>query len=476
MKQHKLTVLVFLVGLFALAFVGCSGDTPLITPNPDAAAGENSGNAVAPTPTPLPDNPTIEETLAAGLAYVADGFRLDMPPAESFTPTTPPDLSGLEVEQALASGPWTVAIGPVQPGESGLNYRTIVISNESGNEAMRWWGQVDENGLASKVVFSGMPRPESRKVKGMVGKVVQLPPGSAYERYFENEKGQRFGIASNKDVIKQLLEKIREEDGLIQVWGELRYATDDYNGRRILVRNYDLKETEPETILNRTNEEVNAPSQDTDSGDNFSLGPIAIIYEPKPRSFIHGQVQVSGEVDEPNGDQIVVRVEQGENQALGEVQVTLDPAENGVARFTTVLPFNDPPSMADGRVAVYANDPATGQPMLLGWQEVRLAGDVGDKRVTIVKPEEGAEIRRTVKVAGTAENIPTQSLLVQVEDTAGVVLGKSKAKVGGNGNWATKIQFRRPKTVRPGVIAVYYVNPDDNSLTLLAMTPVKLKR
>jgi hypothetical protein len=249
---------------------------------------------------------------------------------------------------------------------------------------------------------------------------------------------------------------------------------DDYNGCRILVRNYDLKNVEPEEILNRAQNN----SQETDSGsqnNNSSLGAFAIVYQPKPSDVIHGQVQVTGEVDDPAGDQIIVRVEHG-GQTLGETVVTLDAPQNGVSQFSAVVPFTDPPVMDKGRVAIYAPDPATGQPALLGWQEVRLAGNVGDMSVTITQPEADTAIRGKIKVAGTAANIPDNRLLVQVEDTAGVIMGQSWAKVGGNGNWATKVQFRRPKTVRPGVIAVYYVNQSDDSLTFLASIPVKLKR
>jgi len=55
-------------------------------------------------------------------------------------------------------------------------------------------------------------------------------------------------------------------------------------------------------------------------------------------------------------------------------------------------------------------------------------------------------------------------------------MGKSRAKINAKGAWRASIQFRRPKTARQGVIAVYDVNPDDGSLILLAQIPVWLKR
>jgi hypothetical protein len=112
----------------------------------------------------------------------------------------------------------------------------------------------------------------------------------------------------------------------------------------------------------------------------------------------------------------------------------------------------------------------------VGWQEIRLSGDAGDKQATILKPTLGATIRQKVRVVGQATNIPNDFLLVRVEDLAGVVMGKSKAKIDTAGNWQTVVQFRRPRTTRPGVIAVYVVNANDKTKVLLTRIPVKLKR
>jgi len=500
--KHSFSAIVLLI-LITLVLGGCAFELPLTTPEPVmlATAGPAAGTALptvaepqnepalastpaativpAATPEPLPAHPTITETLDAGLAYVQAGFRLDLPSADSFIPTQPPDLNSVEIEQALASGDWLVAISPVGVDEGGQGYRTVIISNDSGKEAMRWWGQVDERGLASTTVFTGMPRPKSTKANGMIGKIVPLPDGSAYPRYFENEKGQRFGVASNKEGISALLENMTEADGRIQVWGEVRYAVNDYNGRRILVRKYDLKDAEPETILARAQKAApeSTPAAATDAPEtDIDLGPIAILYEPKPRAILHGQARASGEVINPTGDQVIVRVEDAAGQTLGETTSPLTPPQDDASQFTAVIPFTDPPSLSNGRIAIYAPDDASGRPLLLGWQEVRFAGDVGNKRVTILQPESGATIRGKIQVAGRAENIPSNSLLVRVEDTAGTVMGKSRAKINAKGAWRASIQFRRPKTARQGVIAVYDVNPDDGSLILLAQIPVWLKR
>jgi len=497
--KRRSSIIIFV--LILLLFSGCSGALPVVTPAPvllataqpvtetvlppgvTPAAQEMTSVTATPRPDsvptvtkrPLSDHPTLAEALAAGLSYVQAGFKLKMPAANSFVPAQPPDLSSVEIEQALASGPWLAAVGPVSLDKNGRGYRIIILSNDRGKETMRWWGQVDEHGIASTTVFTGMPRPKSAKVNGMIGKIALLPAGSAYERYFENKKGQRFGIISNNGAISALLARMAEADGRIQVWGELRYAVDDYNGRRILVRNYDLKDVEPETILARSQ---TSPADQPALSPEADLGPSAIVRQPESQAVIHGQTQVAGEVDNPTGDQVVVRVENSDGQSLGEIIVTTEPPQDGRARFAAVIPFTDPSGLSEGRIAIYAPDPATNtnQPLLLGWQEVRFAGPVGDKRVTILQPESGTAINGAVLVKGQAQNIPSGSLLVRVEDTAGIVMGKARAHIGAVGNWGAKVSFRRPKTARAGVIAVYFVAPEGGVLVLLAMTPVKLKR
>ena len=504
MRHHR-RVAILLISLILL-LSGCTAALPVVTPAPillataepttgamppalsTPATAPATAQAAAPLAMPVatatlaaraisaPEHPTITETLAAGWTYVASGFKVDLPATDSFVPAQPPALSSVEIEQALASGDWLAAISPIAMDENGQGFRTVIISNDSGKETMRWWGQVDEYGTASTIVFTGMPRPKSAKINGATGKIITLPPGSAYERYFENQDGKRFGIASNKDVIRILLENMTEADGQIQVWGELRFAVNDYNGRRILVRNYDLKDVEPETILARAQAANTAQITPSPESDAIDLGPIAIVYHPKPRAIIHGQVHVSGEVDNPASDQVIVRAENTDGQILGEATVTTESPQDDRAQFTADVAFTDPPGLSDGRIAIYAPDPAAGQPLLLGWQEVRFAGDVGDMRVTIAQPESGTAIRGQIQVAGTATNIPSGSLLVRVEDATGVVMGKAKAKLKPNGNWRAAIQFRRPKTARPGVIAVYNVAPNGGVLVLLATQPVKLKR
>ena len=475
---------------------GCALEMPVVTPapvvlatpvptsspplasNPTATPQPTTPPAITPSPT-LPatatpvrfTQPTVEETLRAGLTYLQAGFKLKMPPPEAFTPGEPPtDLEGVRIEQALHAAGWTVVISPIEALSPERGYRTIIFSKDTGRQVMRWWGQVDDQGLASTVVFTGMPRPKSTRVKGITGKVVQLPPGSAYPRYFEDMKGRRYGIATNKEAIRPLLERLTEADGRVQFWGELRYAVNDVNGRRILVRKYNLLDVSPEEVLARTPR--GADRSDGGAEGEIGIAPYAIIDAPLPHTVIHAQVQVRGEVGGLTDNQVILRVELADGRVLGEVTVPLIATGAGSATFSATVPFINPAVLSEGRIAVYA--PAGDEDALLGWTVVRFAGDVGDKRVVIQQPEAGAGIRGQVLVTGRAENISAGPFLVRVEDVAGTVYGKARAKLRADGFWQVQITFRRPKTARSGVIAVYQPTPD--GLILLAQQPVRLKR
>ncbi len=474
----------FVVSLFILLVIsGCTAALPIATPKteqstsppvrattpaPNATPGPTSPTAPAatttPTTIPLPAHPQPAEALSAGLLYVSKGFKLKMPSAKTFQATPTPEMSSVTIEQALASGPWLVVIGQMAVDESGRGYRPIIISNAQRKETQRWWGQVDEAGLASSVVFTGMPRPKSTRIKGMMGTVTALPAGSAYARYFENEQGERFGIASNNETISQLLPLLRPEDGPLQVWGELRYGVNAYWGRRILVRKYDLPQADPQQILARA---AATPTTTDSSESDTDLGPIATLLQPPARAILNASVQILAVVEHPSSQQLVVRAEDAHGQVLGQAPVTLDD-QNQVA---LVLPFTDPPSLSHGRIAIYQAE----DDLLLGWQQVRFAGPVNGQRVSITQPAAQDELCGKTKVMGNASGLLVDTLLVQIEDTAGVIMGKSQVQPGPDGLWQTTIKCRRPKTARPGVVAVYALSPDKQRI-LLAIQPIKLKK
>ncbi len=499
-KRTLLPVVMLLMGFLT----GCTGELPAVTPEPvllqpehpsvqtlqptqPGAEGPNalaltptavSAPTVYPTPTPIfPTHPTVTETLAAGLTYVRAGFKIAMPPAEAFVAADhPSDMEGVEIEATMMAKGWRADVSTIARDGYGLAYRNIILSKDVGGKVMRWWGLVDEHGTASTVVFTGMPRPKSSRVKGVTGRVVLLPEGSAYPRYFEDAKGRRYGLATNNETIQTLLANLREEDGRIQFWGELRYAVNDYYGRRILIRKYNLLDADPEEVLARASAAKQETHASAGEGEDVEVGPWAVIYQPRPHAVIHAQVQISGEIAGLEGDAVVVRVEEKDGGVLGEASASVTSGESGDSRFTATVAFSDPPSMQNGRIAVYALAASSDEWMLLGWTEVILAGDVGNAEVTIVQPEADASVRGQVQVAGQAKGLEGVELLIRVEDMAGVVFGKARAVVANDGSWRARVKCRRPKTVRPGQIVVYRVHPTQGGLILLARTPVTLKR
>ncbi len=447
---------------------------PLPTPSAQVTPAPASFLTPVASPTvPAPAHPTITETLTAALAYVEAGFLLDMPPAEAFAPTTEAAApEGMTVETILTAQGWEALIGPAEIDSPGPSRRLIWLRKEGKKKVLSWLGQVDAQGVASSMAFSGLPRPKSKRVKGLTGWVKPLPPGSAYPRYFEDQKGRRYGLATNKPEIQALLEHLTPEDGAIQVWGELRYAVNDYNGRRILVRKYNLLAADPAQILARAtpSPSATAPSQSQVPGQTVYYASIS---QPRSHDVIHTQVVVTGEVGGGYQGPLRVQVEDAQGQVLGQAQVEGMSDAHGLVHFSAEVPFQNPPALSTGRVAVYL--PGQGPEGLLGWTEVRFAGDVGDMQVRVLQPQADMGIRGKVLVSGQAAQLPTQTLLVRVEDTAGVVMGKAQASVAQDGTWQTVVKCRRPKTARAGVVAVYVVRAD-GGLILLAQTPVKLQR
>ncbi len=400
-----------------------------------------------------------------------------MPPAEAFNAADQPsEMEGVEVEATMMAKGWRADVSTIARHDDGRAYRNIILSKDVGGKVMRWWGLVDEHGTASTVVFTGMPRPKSSRVKGITGHVILLPEGSAYPRYFEDGKGRRYGLATNNETIQTLLANLTEEDGRVQFWGELRYAVNDYYGRRILIRKYNLLDADPEGVLARASTTKRETHASAWEGEDVEVGPWAVVYQPRTHAVIHAQVQISGEIVGLEGDTVVVRVEDKDGGVLGESSASLIPNGSGDSRFAATVAFSDPPSMQNGRVAVYAMAAGADEEVLLGWTEVLLAGDVGNAEVTIVQPEADVRIRGKVQVSGRAKGLEGVELLIRVEDMAGVVFGKARTMVANDGAWRVRVTCRRPKTVRSGQIVVYRVHPTDGGLILLARAPVTLKR
>lgn len=94
-------------------------------------------------------------------------------------------------------------------------------------------------------------------------------------------------------------------------------------------------------------------------------------------------------------------------------------------------------------------------------------------------PLPGAVLSDSVWVRGDAENLFENSVLVQVEDASGVVLGKQPAitdapEMGQRGRFEAAVDFANPAAAGAGRVALYSENPANGELTLLAWVNVRL--
>ncbi len=442
-----------------------------------------------PTESPPPALPTSVLTPGAvrdiALDYVRGAYRLTLPANADFIPATV-EL-GAELVQAtagFATGPWQLVVGAPYLVASRM-VSPVLLAN-AGNDT-RWWGEVGDDGIVVTVVSARMPRPRSQQADGWVGRVVKLPPGAPFDDYFAGEGGNQHGIDSNRADVLTLLGSLTAYQGRVRVFGELRFAAPDYNGRRLLARRIDLLDPPP---LDATDSAATPggqpapalPSPAPGASPANAFGPTGAIFSPLPRTALSERVQVAGEVEGAFENKVIVRVETEAGEVLGAVAVVVDAAEMGdKGGFAVELPFQDPPAAASGRVAIYSENPADGSLSLLAWVNVALAGPTAGKSASITAPAPGTQLEGSVQVAGTAMGMKDETILVRVEDLAGTVLGQARSRVSAaaaeaEGAWQVRFSLRKPRTARPGRIAVYRLDPADDSTTLLTTVEVMLAR
>ncbi|NOZ71118.1 MAG: hypothetical protein GXP38_04270 [Chloroflexi bacterium] len=444
-------------------------DTPLPTASAESTLEESP---VSPqptsTPVPLPDFITARDQ---ALNYVEQGYQLSLPEPASFDETDPAQIAvtGLTAMVAYESGNWRVIVGRSDLSAPGMV--DVVIDNVKTRA--RWWGQVDREGYVVTVVAAGLPRPHSKRVDGWKGEVVSLPPESPYDDYFIGAKGNRHGITSNKKEVQAILLRLRDYEGNVQVWGELHYAVPDYNGRHIIVDRIKLLDGP----LPESSQDTEAASTPTSQGEDTNFGPTGALYEPKPGETLVDQVRVSGEAEGIFENQIVVQVESATGEVWGSAPALINAPDVGQkGTFSVDVPFQNPLSATEGRVALYSEEARDGSLILLAWVNIRFAGSASDKSASIILPEAGKRIKGSVRISGTAVGVHNRKVLVRVEDMTGIVWGKATVQTDVPGNWSLKLSVRKPTTVRSGRIAVYDVDPDSGQRVLLAEREVILAR
>ncbi|NOX62730.1 MAG: hypothetical protein GXP42_12410 [Chloroflexi bacterium] len=476
--------------------IGLEGSsTPLPPPSPSPAPESSSistitatiptgstpepSSLIASSATPAPEPRGLSPEVARDLAldFLRGAYQVKYPANETFEMADLAlDVLSFEPVAAYRSGAVQVFIG--ESRREGARMLTPVLVVHVKNEA-RWWGEVYDDGLVVTVVTAHMPRPRSKRVNGWVGKVVKLPSSAPYDDYFEGGRGARHGITSNRAEVSALLAGLGDYKGRVKVWGELRYAAQDYNGRQLLVRRIRLLDATPPPIEPPLSATTPAASETTPSPTPY-FGPIGAITIPGQGGLLSSPTLVVGRVEGVFENQVLVRIEDEEGRVLGQALARIDASEIGAGGpFQTEVVYEDPKTAQPGRVALYAQSPIDGALTLLAWVNVRLAATPAGKSATILAPAPGARVKKEVKVRGTARGVRHNEVLVRVEGEKGKVWGKARAQVNpsqgdGPGEWEVTISLQSPPSVRPGRIAVYEVDEVAGERTLLASTTIVL--
>jgi len=439
---------------------------------PEASAIPEMEPSPTPSPTPVPTPPPAQARDLA-LQYVMGAYQLDLPAPEQFSEIDPAtvEVTGMEKLVAYGSGPWQVAVGRSDNTPAGA--LDVLIDNTKSQS--RWWGQVDAAGYVVTIVSVSMPRPDSKAVMGWKGRVVRLPDDSPYDDYFEGAKGNRHGIFSNDPDTQAILQRLSQYDGRVQVWGELRYAAADYNGRQILVDRIELLDGPlPENDITEPAESGSTATPEPE----LELGPSGTITSPPFGAILVDHVLVSGSAEGVFENYVLVRVELADGEVLGEAGVTTNAADIGeIGQYTVDVTFRNPPTTAEGRVALYNESARDGSLSLLAWVNVRFAGAADSQQTaSILSPAADSRIKGAVEITGTAVGVHNNRVLVRIEDLIGGVWGQGRTKTDTLGNWQITITMRKLPTARPGRIAVYDVDPDSGQKVLLSQIEVYLRR
>lgn len=424
------------------------------------------GILLSPTPVPTPPPAWARDQ---ALTYLQEGYQMNLPAPELFSEIDSAQvaMTGMQSLIAYGSGNWRVVLGTSELTPPG----TLDVVLDNAVTEARWWGQVDAGGAVVTLVAVELPRPDSKAVVGWKGKVVSLPPESPYDDYFEGAKGNRHGILSNDADIQTVLGRLAHYDGRVQVWGELRYAAPDYNGRQILVDRIELLDG-PLSAADTASADI--ATAGTPAAED---GPIGALTMPEFGSILVDHVLVSGEAEGVFENHVVVQVESDEGEVYGQASAITDAPDIGQkGAFTVDIPFHDPPETGNGRVALYSESAGDGSLTLLAWLNVRFAGAASGMIASILTPEAGTRLKGSVQITGTAVGVHDQRVLVRVEDLTGLVWGQARVKTDVPGNWHLKLSVRRPPTARPGRIAVYDVDPASGQKVLLAQRDVFLRR
>ena len=223
-----------------------------------------------------------------------------------------------------------------------------------------------------------------------------------------------------------------------------------------------------------------------------SLAPpeeAILILSPGPNSQITSPVTITGISDPVFENQLGVKIldESGKTVGSGTAFITAPLGERGP--FEAVVEFTPPTSPQPGRVVVYDTSARDGHITHLSSVNVTLlpAGSAADLKPGLRHPEDiviqSPAFLETVsggvvQVSGIAAPIFEQTLVVDVLDVEGKVVGQAALIVPGEPGQPAHFEGDVTYTVageQRGAIQFYYTSPRDGGIVHLVSVEVALK-
>lgn len=175
--------------------------------------------------------------------------------------------------------------------------RQQVLEARSTGAQVKVWGRLHTGVPATdartieveRLQFLSEPAPDvGEAVEGWTGTTYQLPPGNQFGRSFVRDDGEKYGIGTTDDAIRQQIDDAAWTGARIGVWGLLYTGVPAMEARHIQVNRLEvLSEAAPEPRLLSPFAEVNASSHLP--ADRYgTYGPFAAIDGSEETAWVEG--------------------------------------------------------------------------------------------------------------------------------------------------------------------------------------------
>jgi LysM repeat protein len=206
-----------------------------------------------PAPTPAPSGDAIQYTVQAGdtLSALAVRYRSTIHAIVQANKLVNPHYiyvgQVLVIPTSGADIPTTGVYYTVRAGDTlagiayhyGVSYWPIVQANNLSNPSLIYVGQTlfipGAIESATAPTATATLAPGTERVEDWAGKIVSNPEGSQFDDYFENPNGEKFGIDSTDESIRQQITQKRDTGRTVYIWGTLQRDVPDVNGVQINV-------------------------------------------------------------------------------------------------------------------------------------------------------------------------------------------------------------------------------------------------